>query len=62
MCNMFSNVDLYIMVLAKKRGQGTSAHAHCYMGSVESLLAEHDSGKESGQIHCYMLALSLMEL
>ena len=34
---MFSNVDLYIMVLAKKRGQGTSAHAHCYMGSIEKV-------------------------
>ena len=37
MCNMFSNVDLYIRVLAKKRGQGTSAHVHCYTGSVEKV-------------------------
>ena len=58
---MFSNVDL-VKALAKKRGQGTSVHAHCYMGSIENLLAEHDSGIESGQIHCYMLAWSLMEL
>ena len=52
----------FILWYWQKRGQGTSAHVHCYMGSVESLLAEHDSGMESGQIHCYMLALLLMEL
>ena len=57
---MFRNVDL--MVLAKKEAKVPVRMRTVIWAALKSLLAEHDSRMESGQIHCYMLTLSLMEL
>ena len=61
MCNMFSNLDL-VIALAKKEAKVPVHMRTVIWAALKSLLAEHDSGMESGQIRCHMLALSLIEL